>query len=48
MDKCPKCGCYMQWKMSYVCGIPFMYYECVCGYNTKEEESKTYTDNKTK
>lgn len=39
------CGRYMVFKMTYSCGQPYIYYDCECGYSTKEENY--YFDDKT-
>ena len=41
MKQCPKCNGYMKFHMQYVCGSPYIYYTCECGYDTSNE--KTYT-----
>lgn len=35
MNKCPKCGAYMNFYIEYVCGNPICIYSCSCGYSTK-------------
>lgn len=47
MKQCPKCARYMSWSMNFNNGIPCMYYRCICGYDTRKEELKTCTSNKT-
>lgn len=47
MEQCPKCGCYMNWKIEYVGGEPFMFCECICGYNTNNKNKEYITGFKT-
>lgn len=36
MEKCPKCGCYMNLNMTYFCGSPIFYYVCPqCQFDTR-------------
>lgn len=45
MNRCPKCGRYMNSHIEYVCGEARVIWSCDCGYLNKNE---SYTiDNKT-
>lgn len=46
MILCPKCNRTMRFNMEYSNGYPYVYYDCVCGYSTKNDYHY-YTDNKT-
>ena len=47
MKQWPKCGCHMNWKIEYIYGETFMFYECMCGYNTNNKSKEYITDFKT-
>ena len=46
MYRCPKCGRYMTWYMSYNFGMPWSGWKCECGYDTNHW-SNTVTTNRT-
>ncbi len=33
--KCPKCGDFMEFHMTYNCGQPSIFYTCSCGFDTR-------------
>lgn len=43
--KCPKCGDFMEFHMTYNCGQPSIFYTCSCGFDTRN--NYTIYSNKT-
>ena len=44
MEQCPKCGCYMNFHMTYSCGSPVIYYICPqCKFDTRNYRSVACT-----
>ena len=36
MEQCQKCGCYMNFNMTYCCGLPVIFHTCPhCGFDTR-------------
>lgn len=35
MTQCPKCKRYMRMHLAYQYSLPYIWYDCECGYNTK-------------
>lgn len=36
MEKCPTCDNYITFNTKCICGQPFIYYTCSCGYDSSK------------
>ena len=43
MKQCPRCGRYLNFKLAYNYGSPYVGYDCVCGYDSFKDIRTTVT-----